>query len=64
MQNARNIVDPSMLPQGPPGPVMPVPINVNGMPVVPMDAARSPSIPISALASALASATPENQHAV
>jgi len=61
MQNARNIVDTSMLPQGPLGPVMPMPINLNGMPVVPMDAARrSPSIPISALASA----TPENQHAV
>jgi len=63
MQNAQNIVVPSMLPQGPPGPVMPMLINVNRMPLVPMDTARSPS-PVSAFASALASASPENRHAV
>lgn len=62
MQNVRNIIDPTMFSQGPMAPVMP--LNVNGMPVVPTEAARSPSLPISMLASALASASPENQRVV
>ncbi|KAG9458764.1 hypothetical protein H6P81_003272 [Aristolochia fimbriata] len=62
MQNARNGVDPSMVPpQGLMGPMMPMPLDVSGMPVAPMDAPRPGPIPISALASALASASPDHQ---
>lgn len=64
IQNARNGVDPSMVPQGLMGPMMPLPVDVSGMPVAPMDAPRPQPIPISALASALASATPDNQRVV
>ncbi|ONK59382.1 uncharacterized protein A4U43_C08F5860 [Asparagus officinalis] len=62
LQNARNIVYSSMMPQGPTGHAMP--FNMSGNSMVPMDAAQSPPIPISALASSLASATPENQHSM
>lgn len=64
MQNGRNTVDQSMLPQTQFGPIMPVPVNVNGMAAIPMDVARTSSVPIPTLASALASATPEDQRAV
>ncbi|XP_068647434.1 polyadenylate-binding protein 2-like [Aristolochia californica] len=62
MQDARNGVDPSMVPpQGLMGPMMPMPLDVSGMPVTPLDAPRPGPIPITALASALASASPEHQ---
>lgn len=61
MQNTRSGVDPSMMPQGIMGPMMPLPLDASGIPVAPMDATRSPSVPITTLASALASATPEHQ---
>uniref|UniRef100_A0A1D1XZY9 Polyadenylate-binding protein n=1 Tax=Anthurium amnicola TaxID=1678845 RepID=A0A1D1XZY9_9ARAE len=60
MPNARNGVDLSIAPQGLMGPMMPLPIDVNGMPVGSMDAARLP-VQIPTLASALASASPEHQ---
>lgn len=53
-----------MVPQGLMSPMMPLPLDVAGMPVAPMDAPRPQPIPITALASALASATPENQRVV
>ncbi|KAK9271471.1 hypothetical protein L1049_027062 [Liquidambar formosana] len=62
MANARNGLDTSMVPQGLVGPMMPLPFDVSGMPVTPMDTQRPGPVPISTLASALASATPENQH--
>ncbi|XP_057974713.1 polyadenylate-binding protein 3 [Malania oleifera] len=61
MANSRNGVDPSMVPQGLVGPMMPLPLDVSGMPVTPMDVQRPGPVPMSTLASALASATPENQ---
>lgn len=61
MQSARNGVDPTMIPQGLMGPMMPLPLDASGMHVASMDAVRSSPIPITALASALASATPEHQ---
>ncbi|THG22605.1 hypothetical protein TEA_023461 [Camellia sinensis var. sinensis] len=51
MANARNGMDPSMVPQGLLTPMMPLPF----------DAQRPGPVPMSALASALASASPENQ---
>lgn len=63
MQNARNGVDPSM---GPPlgmmGHMMHMSPDV--MPIPPMEAPRPGPIPITALASALASASPEQQRLV
>lgn len=64
MQNARNGIDPTMVPQGLMGPMMPLPLDASGMHVAPMDAVRSSPIPITALASALASATPDHQRAI
>ncbi|KAL6003333.1 hypothetical protein ACLOJK_023556 [Asimina triloba] len=61
MQNARNGADPSLVPQGLMGPMMPLPIDVSGVPVAPMDPARHQLVPITALASALASASPDQQ---
>lgn len=61
MANGRNGVDPSMVPQGLMGPVMPLPFDVSGMPVSPMDIQRTGPVPMSTLASALASTTPDNQ---
>ncbi|XP_077220325.1 poly(A)-binding protein 5 [Tasmannia lanceolata] len=58
-QNARNGVDPSMVPQGLMGPM--TPLDASGMSVAPMDALRPAPVPITALASALASASPEHQ---
>ncbi|MQM02597.1 hypothetical protein Taro_035355 [Colocasia esculenta] len=61
MPNGRNIADPSIAPQGLVGHMMPLPININGIPMTaPMDGARL-SVPIPTLASALASASPEHQ---
>lgn len=64
MANGRNGVDPSMVPQGLMGPVMPLPFDVSGMPVSPMDIQRTGPVPMSTLASALASTTPDNQRLV
>ncbi|TQD91713.1 hypothetical protein C1H46_022704 [Malus baccata] len=61
MGNARNGVDPSLAPQGLMGPMMPLPLDGAGLPVTPNDTHRSGPLPMSTLASALASATPENQ---
>ncbi|XP_077253146.1 polyadenylate-binding protein 3-like [Tasmannia lanceolata] len=61
MPNARNGVDPSMVPQSLMGPMIPMPLDVSGMPGAPMDAPRPAPVPITALASALASASPEHQ---
>ncbi|GMH31622.1 hypothetical protein Nepgr_033466 [Nepenthes gracilis] len=58
-------IDPSSLaPQGLVGSMMSIPFDASGMPLSPMDFARSGPMPISpaTLASALASATPQNQH--
>lgn len=62
MQNSRNGVDPSMIPQGLMGPMIPVPLDASSMPVASMGTPRSPSIPT--LASALASANPDQQRMV
>uniref|UniRef100_A0A5B6YTE2 Polyadenylate-binding protein n=1 Tax=Davidia involucrata TaxID=16924 RepID=A0A5B6YTE2_DAVIN len=59
--NARNGMDPSMVPQRLVGQMMPLPFDVSGMPATPSDVQRSGPVPMSTLASALASATPENQ---
>ena len=53
-----------MVPQGLMGPVMPLPFDVSGMPVSPMDIQRTGPVPMSTLASALASTTPDNQRLV
>ncbi|OVA17016.1 RNA recognition motif domain [Macleaya cordata] len=61
LPNARNGVDPSMVPQGFMGQMMPFPLDASGMPVSPVDAQRPGSVQMVTLASALASASPENQ---
>lgn len=55
MGNARNGIDSSAFPQGFVGPVMPI---------TPSDAQRTTPVPISALTTALASATPEKRMVV
>ncbi|CAK9174162.1 unnamed protein product [Ilex paraguariensis] len=60
MASGRNGMDASM-PQVPMGPMMPLPFDVSSMPATPSDIHRSGPLPMSTLASALASATPENQ---
>ncbi|KAG7942890.1 hypothetical protein I3843_15G010400 [Carya illinoinensis] len=64
MGNSRNGMDTSVVPQGVVGPVMPVPFDGSGMPVTSIDIQRPGRVHISALLSALASATPENQRAM
>ncbi|OVA08115.1 RNA recognition motif domain [Macleaya cordata] len=61
MPNTRNGLDQSMVPQGLMAPMMPLPLDVSGMPVSPMEAQRTGPVPIATLASALASASPEQQ---
>ncbi|XP_058111019.1 polyadenylate-binding protein 3 [Magnolia sinica] len=61
MPNARNGVDPTMVPQGLMGPMMPLQMDVPGVPVASMDPARPQLVPITTLASALASASPDQQ---
>lgn len=59
MQNARNGIEPSVIPHSR---VAPIALRFDGsVPVSPVDVHRSGPVPMSALASALASATPENQ---
>ncbi|KAK7279775.1 hypothetical protein RJT34_24832 [Clitoria ternatea] len=57
MTNGRNGMDPSLVPQGLVGPMMPMPYDGSGVNAAPNDNLR----PAATLASALASATPENQ---
>ncbi|OAY63029.1 polyadenylate-binding protein 3 isoform X2 [Ananas comosus] len=64
MQSGRNGVDPTMQPQGLMGPMMPLPLDPSGMHVAQMDAIRPSPIPITALASALASASSEQQRII
>ncbi|KAF3447375.1 hypothetical protein FNV43_RR12561 [Rhamnella rubrinervis] len=61
MSNARNGMDPSVVPQGLMGPMMPLPFEGSGVPVSSIDVQRPGPVPTPTLASALASATPENQ---
>ncbi|XP_043694320.1 polyadenylate-binding protein 3-like isoform X2 [Telopea speciosissima] len=61
MPNAHNGVDPALVPQGLMGPMVHLPLDASGVPVAPMEASRPGLVPIQTLASALASATPEQQ---
>lgn len=63
MPNARNTPDAVVSPQGMMGAMLPVPLEMGGMPVPAADTSLPQPIPISALASALASA-PTEQHRV
>lgn len=60
--NARNTPDATVPPQGIMGAMLPVPIEIG--PVTNADSGNNQPLPISALASALASAPPEQQRAV
>lgn len=62
--NARNGVDTPMSLQGHVSPMMLLPFDGSGMPVTSSDIQRSGPVPMSTLASALASATPDNQRLV
>lgn len=64
MNNARNGIEPPVLPQGLVGPMMPLAFDSSGMSSSPIDIQRSRAVPTSTLASALASATLENQRVV
>lgn len=68
MSNARNGMDPSVVPQGLVGPMMPLPFEGSGAPMSTIDVQRPGPVPVPVpmptLASALASATPENQRLV
>lgn len=57
-------VDPSILPQGMVSALMPLPLDVNGMPIPSRDVRRPNPVAVSSLSSALASASPENQRMV
>lgn len=61
MSNMRNGLDPSMVPQGIMNPMVAMPVDLSGMYAPPVDGQRPGPMPIAALASALASATPERQ---
>lgn len=61
--NARNTPD-ATVPQGMMGAMVPVPLEIGGVPALSADAGNIQPLPISALASALASAPPEQQRAV
>ncbi|KAK7315387.1 hypothetical protein VNO77_33933 [Canavalia gladiata] len=61
MGNGRNGMDPSVVPQGLVGPVMPLPFDGSGIAAAPADNQQRPGALSNTLASALASATPENQ---
>lgn len=65
MANRRNALEPTMGPRGLVGPMMPRPLNVaGGVPMGAMDVQRPGPIPMQTLASALASASPEDQRVV
>ncbi|KAL6984242.1 hypothetical protein U1Q18_017621 [Sarracenia purpurea var. burkii] len=59
--NTRNGMNHSMVPQGLMAPMMPLPYDISGISTTPLDVQRPGPVPMSTLASALASATPENQ---
>ncbi|CAL5364163.1 unnamed protein product [Camellia sinensis] len=59
--STQNGMDPSIVPQGLMAPMMPLPFDVSGMSTTPLDVHHPGPVPMSTLASALASATPENQ---
>ncbi|XP_023549690.1 polyadenylate-binding protein 3-like [Cucurbita pepo subsp. pepo] len=61
MNNARNGLEPPVLPHGLVGPMMPLAFDSSGMSSPPIDIQRSRAVPTSTLASALASATPTHQ---
>ncbi|KAK1554938.1 hypothetical protein Q3G72_019430 [Acer saccharum] len=58
MGNGRNGVDPSVVS------MMPMPFDASGMPVTPLDAQRSGSMPVSTLTSSLASASPADRNRI
>jgi polyadenylate-binding protein len=62
--NARNTPDVSVPPQGLMGAMLPVPLEIGGVPVASADSGNNQPLPISALSSALASAPPEQQRAM
>jgi polyadenylate-binding protein len=62
--NARNTPDAAVPPQGMMGAMLPVPLEIGGVPVANVDTGVLQPLPISALASALASAPPEQQRAM
>ncbi|XP_022750242.1 polyadenylate-binding protein 3 isoform X2 [Durio zibethinus] len=64
MGNARDVVDPSTVPQSIVGPIMPLPLpfEVSRMPVNPIEVQRPNTVPISTLISALASASPKERN--
>ncbi|KAG0588126.1 hypothetical protein M758_2G148500 [Ceratodon purpureus] len=62
--NARNTPDAAVPPQGIMGAMLPVPLEIAGVPVANADPGVLQPLPISALASALASAPPEQQRAM
>ncbi|GLJ18803.1 hypothetical protein SUGI_0335730 [Cryptomeria japonica] len=64
MHNTRNGPDPSLMPQSLMGGMVPMPLDVSGIAVGNAEAARPQPLPITALASALASANPEQQRAM
>ncbi|KAK3018388.1 hypothetical protein RJ639_003978, partial [Escallonia herrerae] len=61
ISNGRNGMDPSMVPQTYLGQMMPMSYDASAMPATPFETQRSGPVPMSKLASALASATPEEQ---
>lgn len=63
MGNNRNGMDPSSVPQGLVGPMMPLPFDGSGVNSAPVDN-QQPGALSTTLASALASATPENRRLV
>lgn len=64
MNNARNGLESPVLPQGLVSPMMPLAFDGSGVSSPPNDIQRTRAVPTSTLASALASATPENQRVV
>ncbi|KAG6624170.1 polyadenylate-binding protein 3-like [Carya illinoinensis] len=62
--SSRTGVDASVVPQGIIGPVMSLPFDGSGRPATPIDIQRPGHVHTSALLSALASASPENQRAM
>lgn len=62
--NSQTGVDASVVPQGVIGPVMPLPFDGLGRPATPIDIQGPGQVHTSALLSALASSSPENQRAV
>ncbi|KAH9331910.1 hypothetical protein KI387_004018, partial [Taxus chinensis] len=64
MHNTRNGPDPSLMPPSLMGGMMPMPLDVSGIPVGNAETTRPQPVPITALASALASASPDQQRAM